>query len=402
MLGMRTRFVALSAVAVVVAAALPVHPASAAVLVGRSNDTAIVINNPVPPAESQPASVYPSTIAITGASLPIERVEVVIPDLSHGAPVDIRMTVVGPTGVAVVLMGNIGGFDDVQNVSVRFADGATPIPNQNGVFGGGTWAPSGNVAVPQPPPAPPDPATYQPNLAAFNGTNPVGTWSLFVSDHHRTEPPGVMAQGWRLELTLPSDACLDPPEDGFTDVEAANVHEGAIDCLVAFDVAAGTSATTFNPSGNVSRAQMASFVARAIEAAGTTLNATPPDAFDDDQGNTHELRINQLAAAGVIGGNGEQGRTYLPGGDMRRDHMASYMSEAFEAATGTPLAAGPDAFGDDTANPHEAAINALAARGVISGTGQGTFNPEGTVSRAQMGSFLARFVMVLDEAGALD
>ena len=86
---------------------------------------------------------------------------------------------------------------------------------------------------------------------------------------------------------------------------------------------------------------------------------------------------------------------------MRRDHMASYMFEAFEAVTGAPLAAGPNAFNDDNGNPHENAINALAARGVIAGTGGGNFNPSGTVSRAQMGSFLARFLQLLDAAGAL-
>lgn len=49
--------------------------------------------------------------------------------------------------------------------------------------------------------------------------------------------------------------------------------------------------------------------------------------------------------------------------------------------------ASDDFFEDDT-SPHEAAINRLAAQGIVSGTSAGTFDPGGVVSRAAMATLL--------------
>jgi len=354
------------------------------------------------------AAPYPSTIQVIGASLPLTHVEVVFPKFSYNFPDDLDIQLVGPTGIAVTLLSDVGGNNQkaFTDIALRFKDGATPLPDDAKLVSG-TFAPTNMDAGAfdhdtLPSPALPPAAT---SLAAFNGTSPIGTWSLFIGDDVTLDDPvntGGLTEGWSLEITVPSSACLNVPEDGFTDVVDANIHESAIDCLVSFRVASGTSPTTFTPTGNVSRAQMATFVAQAMAATGMTLPANPPDAFTDDNGTTHELRINQLKAANVIGGNGETGSNYNPSGDMRRDHMASYMAGAFEAVTGAALPAGPDAFNDDNDNPFEDDINALAAKGVITGTDGTTFNPNGTVSRAQMGSFLARFLQILDNVGALD
>jgi subtilisin-like proprotein convertase family protein len=346
--------------------------------------------------DSGNADPYPSTIQLTGISDVVTNVEVVIPDYNHTNPNDVDMLLVGPTGVSVVLTSDLGGTGDVTNVNLRFKDGGAAIPSP---LVSGTYAPANNGAgdaFPAPAPAGPPAA----NLAAFNGTSPIGTWSLFVVDDLAADT-GLLENGWRLELTVASSACINRPEDGFGDVTPANVHESAIDCLVSYQIATGTGPGTFDPTGNVSRGQMASFVARTMAATGMALPAAPPNAFTDDNGSTHELRINQLKATNVIAGNGESGTSYFPEGPMRRDHMASYMYNAFTAVTGAPLPNGPNAFGDDDGNAFETAINALAAEGVITGTGGGNFNPAGTVSRAQMGSFLARFLMLFDEKGAL-
>jgi subtilisin-like proprotein convertase family protein len=384
----RTKFVVAGAVALLLPLVAP-SPASAEV-VPLVQSTTITIPN------VGNATPYPSSIQVDGTSDVITNVEVVIPDIDHTAPRDLDVLLVGPTGASVVLTSDNGDLADAVNVALRFKDGSPAVPTP---MVSGTFAPT-NTGAGDPFPAPAPAAAPAANLAVFNGTSPIGTWNLFVVDDQGGDT-GTFTGGWRLELTLASGACINRPEDGFTDVTPANIHEPAIDCLVSYSVASGTSATTFNPSGNVSRAQMASFVARAIAATGTTLPASPPDAFTDDTGSTHELRINQLKAMNVIGSNGESGASYFPEGEMRRDHMASYMFEAFEAVTGAPLPAGPNAFNDDNGNAHEVAINALAAEGVITGTGGGNFNPNGTVSRAQMGSFLARFLQLLDEKGAL-
>lgn len=342
-------------------------------------------------ATSGAAGPYPSTIEVAGLVGLITDVEVIIPFFSHTFPGDVDILLQGPGGQTVVLLSDAGGGTDAVNVELRFVDGGAQAPNP---LVAGTYGPT-NAAAGDAFPAPAPAAPHGDSLATFDNTDPNGTWRLFVVDDAAADT-GSMSAGWRLRITTRDPACLGVAEDGFEDVGPANVHEANIDCIVAYGIATGTSPTTFAPAANVSRAQMASFVARSIEAAGVVLNANPPDAFTDDQGSIHEPRINQLAAAGVIGGNGEVGAAYFPSDDMRRDHMASFLFEAFEAISGAPLPAGPNAFTDDDGTPHEAAINALAAADVLSGTGGGLYDPNGSVSRGQMGSFLARFLELLN------
>src|SRR5690606_5147151 len=87
---------------------------------------------------------------------------------------------------------------------------------------------------------------------------------------------------------------------------------------------------TFDPNAAVTRAQMASFVARLVHATGRTLPADPPDAFDDDDGSVHEDAINQLAAAAIV--QGTSARTYEPAELIDRAQLASILARALTYA----------------------------------------------------------------------
>jgi len=343
-----------------------------------------------------PANPYPSSIAVSGMSGSVTDVSVEIPDIVHNWSRDFDILLVSPTNRGVLLLSDAGSSPI--SGSIRFADGS-PSPIEDGqIVLPGTFAPTNYGTEVDVFPNGPSPVMGQ-AMSHFDGEDPNGSWQLWVVDDLQSDVNGSMSQGWRITITAEEDPCAGVPEDGFTDVAVSNVHESNIDCLVHFGVTVGKTTTTYDPQGQVTRGQMASFVARAIEAVGTVLPANPPDAFDDDNGNTHELRINQLAAAGVIGGNGESGRSYRPQTGMRRDHMASFMFEADVFAFNDPLDPGPDAFTDDDGNPHEVEINALANEGVIAGRGGGIFDPTGTVTRAQMASFLARLLQLWAEFG---
>ncbi len=92
------------------------------------------------------------------------------------------------------------------------------------------------------------------------------------------------------------------PSGAFTDVAADNVHRRAIDCVAWRQIAQGTGDGRFAPTATVTRGQMATFAARLVTAAGGSLPASPPDAFSDDDGSEHEHAINQMAAVGVVQG----------------------------------------------------------------------------------------------------
>jgi hypothetical protein len=131
-------------------------------------------------------------------------------------------------------------------------------------------------------------------------------------DHRRRACAGVIAGALALSgLASPAAAdhptgALTPfewacpagqvPEDGFDDVPASNPHEDAIDCAVWKGLARGTSARTYSPLANVTRAQLASFVAPLLPDADPDIRDAPADAFDDDDGSVHEGAINRLAA----------------------------------------------------------------------------------------------------------
>jgi hypothetical protein len=192
-------------------------------------------------------------------------------------------------------------------------------------------------------------------------------------------------------------AACDPvevPGAGFLDV-GANVHREAIDCLAWWDIIQGTSNTTFAPQAKIRRDQVASIVARLLEAAGVELPASPPDAFTDDDGNTHEDNINALADLEVI--LGKTATMFAPRALVTRGQVASILARAYEVATGAALPAGDDAFTDDDGTTHEDNINAVAAAGWVNGTGDGLFMPGANATRAQLTSMVARMLSTLVE-----
>jgi hypothetical protein len=110
-------------------------------------------------------------------------------------------------------------------------------------------------------------------------------------------------------------------EDFFTDDEDSSL-EDKINRLADADLTRGCGGTRFCPTAAVTRGQMASFLVRALDPP-----LTEEDFFGDDAGTTHELAINQLAAAGIVSGCAE-GR-YCPTGGVTREQMAAFLYRAF-------------------------------------------------------------------------
>ncbi len=198
-----------------------------------------------------------------------------------------------------------------------------------------------------------------------------------------TVPPPPPVEPRPIDTACPSST----PSGAFTDVAADSPHRRAIDCVAHRGIAQGTSLGRFSPDGTVTRAQMASFVARMITAGGGSLPASPPNAFDDDGGSVHERAINQLAALGVVQGVGA--RSYGPQRPVDRAQVATILARAV-GRLGVTLASSPeDRFTDDTGSVHETAINQLAAEGVVAGS-NAKYQPSATTRRDQMASFVAR------------
>lgn len=117
----------------------------------------------------------------------------------------------------------------------------------------------------------------------------------------------------------------------------------------------------------------------------------PEDNADDvPEGSVHEAATDCIVWWGVDAidedGNFEGSR------DIRRDEMAAWLFRILERSDLNLPEDPPNAFSDDDGNPHEFAINTLAYLAFVNGVGDGKYDPEGTVSRAQMAVFWVRLV----------
>jgi hypothetical protein len=188
------------------------------------------------------------------------------------------------------------------------------------------------------------------------------------------------------------------PSAGFVDT-AGSTFRFEIDCLAAYGFTRGVTTDRYVPLGDVTRAQMAVFVARLARYGGLQLDARD-QGFTDLAASPQETRdaVNGLAALGVVEGTG--GGRYDPAGKVTRGQMASFLAR-LQRSVGTEFPAARDAFDDDARDVHEANINAVAAAGVVQGVSFRTFEPRSPITRQQMAGFLVRYVDGRVEAGEM-
>jgi 2',3'-cyclic-nucleotide 2'-phosphodiesterase (5'-nucleotidase family) len=103
--------------------------------------------------------------------------------------------------------------------------------------------------------------------------------------------------------------------------------------------------------------------------------------------NVHAEAIAELAAAGILLGYPDG--TFRPAADITRGQLASVLARAAGIA---PVRPAP--FTDTAGNPHEGAIGALAAAGILFGYADGTFRPYQPINREHVAVVLARWLDV--------
>jgi len=185
-----------------------------------------------------------------------------------------------------------------------------------------------------------------------------------------------------LLMTLLAPMSASGATDYFTD-DNGTTHEANINKIAELGITTGCTPTTFCPQDFVTRAQMASFLARMLD----PLPTTKTNFFSDDDGLSHEVNINKIANIGVTTGCATG--KYCPYENVTRAQMASFLARALTLPNATI-----DYFSDDTNSGHEADINKVAEAGITLGctTAGTTFCPGDFVTRGQMASFLARSV----------
>jgi S-layer homology domain len=179
----------------------------------------------------------------------------------------------------------------------------------------------------------------------------------------------------------PAAGQSDLPNTGgaFAD-DNGDYHEAAINAIAAAGITEGCAENLYCPALSVTRAQMASFLARAYK-----LGTRSGRVFDDvTPGSTHAGAIAAIAAEGIT--EGCTRTLYCPDEPVTRAQMASFLARA-EGLAGRPGRVFDDVTPGST---HARAIAAIAADGITQGCTTTLYCPEDPVTRAQMASFLAR------------
>ena len=211
-------------------------------------------------------------------------------------------------------------------------------------------------------------ATTSDTTAVITGLTAETAHLVTVTAH---DPSGNSSDGPSLSVTTAPD---------FADTNG-HVFEDDIAWMAALGITLGCDEDNFCPSDALTRAQMASLLARAFD-----LPAVEGNRFDDvtDDG-THTANINAVAEAGITLGCGAGPDLFCPNDVMTRGQMGSFMARAFGL---DPSDA--NAFTDDDGIVHEENIDAIAAVGITLGCDPGLYCPDDLVTRAQLAAFLHR------------
>ena len=201
-------------------------------------------------------------------------------------------------------------------------------------------------------------------------------------------------------------------DQSFGDVSAGHVFRDAINCVAYYGITRGIGdGSTYSPEQDVTRAQMAVFIARAAEAAGVELGPVGGARFGDISGVWGEAQdaINRLAGKGIISSGG----SYRPDDAITRAEMAGFLVGLLvEAAPNVSRGSGgaillgqpgsgsraddwfPDSDGAEVAAIYELGVTRGASAAGVQDPGEPpldfNYEPDGTVNRGQMAAFITR------------
>ena len=170
----------------------------------------------------------------------------------------------------------------------------------------------------------------------------------------------------------------------FIDVPAGSYYEDAVVWAVEKGITSGTSAVTFDPNGICTRAQAVTFLWRAAGSpAPKSMNSfadVPADAY-------YAKAVAWAVENGITSGTG--GGKFSPDATCTRAQIVTFLYRA----AGSPAVSGGSVFSDVKAGAYYAdAVTWAASKGITGGIGNGLFGSDNNCTRAQVVTFLYRYV----------
>ena len=170
----------------------------------------------------------------------------------------------------------------------------------------------------------------------------------------------------------------------FSDVPAGEYYYNAVYWAVENGITDGTSATTFSPNASCTRAQMVTFLWRAAGSPEPESTVNPfTDVFESAY---YYDAVLWAVEQGIT--NGTSATTFSPDATVTRGQTVAFLWRY----DGEPTA-GSSGFADVAPDAYYASAVAWAVEnGITNGTGTTTFSPDADCVRAQIVTFLYRFM----------
>ena len=210
------------------------------------------------------ATPYPSAIEVSGVNGVVADLSVGLNGLTHAHPADVDVLLVGPQGQTALVLSDVGAGHPVSGVTLTLDDEAAAALPERDPLTAGTFRPtnargfdlfdSGDIF-----PGAPD-QNGSSALSAFDGTNPNGTWRLYVRD----DDGGALGSlaGWSLEIA-----------PGGAPAAGNDAYRAQEDRALKRDAARGVLANDADPDGGALTAALVSGPAKG------TLTLRPDGSF---------------------------------------------------------------------------------------------------------------------------
>lgn len=167
----------------------------------------------------------------------------------------------------------------------------------------------------------------------------------------------------------------------FTDVAAGAYYYDAVQWAVSKGITGGYEDGSFRPNATCTRAQMMTFLWRAVG----SPEPSGSGAFTDVRGDAYYAKAVQWAVeAGVT--TGATATTFNPDGACTRAQAMTFLWRI----NGSPAASGGDFSDVASGSYYSGAVAWAASTGVTNGYGNGSFGPDNTCTRGNIVTFLYR------------
>lgn len=166
----------------------------------------------------------------------------------------------------------------------------------------------------------------------------------------------------------------------FTDLADYSWAARMICELANAGVVSGKTETTYAPADNVTRAEYASLLVRAMK---LSANGAGKEFTDVAANDWYYKSVQTASALGIV--SGYEDGSFRPDASITREEMAVMTQRAAEAAGRALPAQVAVSFtdADQISGFAKDAVNALASAQIINGMGDGNFAPQATANRAQ-------------------